>query len=133
MIQISDNDPSVVGDPAGGPLAAILLSAILSIDVPMILSMPNNMIDTSFSQSFSIRIDILGMHNRSIATQHQESERCVKSRLCPPTHTTHESRDCFAALAMTGPTCHCEEYRVPRDGNSRWYYRVVPPLYNLSF
>lgn len=66
MILVSDNDASIVGDPTEGALdcisspVAIPQSVILSIDVPMVLSMGNKKIDSSLSQTFASRIAIVG-------------------------------------------------------------------------
>ena len=66
MILISDNNASIVGDPAESAFdcisspVAIPQSVILSIDVPMVLSMWNKKIDSSLAQAFASRITVVG-------------------------------------------------------------------------
>jgi hypothetical protein len=65
MILISDNDTSIVGDPTESALdcisspVAIPQSVILSIDIPMVLSMWNKKIDSSLPQTFASRIAVV--------------------------------------------------------------------------
>jgi len=67
MIVVSDNDPSVVGDPAEGSLdcisspVAIPQSVVLSIDVAMVPSMRNKKTDSSLPQTFASRIAVIGL------------------------------------------------------------------------
>lgn len=67
MMFISDNDPSVVGDPAERSLdcisspVSIPESVILSIDVAMVFSMRNKKIDSSLPQTFASRIAVIGL------------------------------------------------------------------------
>ena len=67
MILISDNNASIVGDPAEGALncisspVAIPQSVIFSIDVAMVFSMWNKKIDSSLPQTFASRIAVLGL------------------------------------------------------------------------
>jgi len=66
MILVSDNDSSVVGDPAESSLdcisspVAIPEAVILSIDVAMVLSMGNKKIDSSLSQTLAGRVAVIG-------------------------------------------------------------------------
>jgi len=65
MIFISDNNSPIIGDPAECALdyisspVAIPESVVLSIDVPMILSMRNKKVDPSLSEAFSGRIAVI--------------------------------------------------------------------------
>ncbi len=67
MMFISDNDPSIVGDPAEGLIdcisspVAIPESVILSINVPVVLAIRNQKVDTSLSQTFSSWIAVVGL------------------------------------------------------------------------
>jgi hypothetical protein len=67
MILVSDNNPSISGDPAERALdcisspVAIPQSVILSIDVPMVLSMRDKKINSSLSQTFASRIAVVGL------------------------------------------------------------------------
>ncbi len=67
MILISDNNPSVSGDPAEGALdcisspVAIPESVVLSIDVSMILSMRRKEVDASLSELFPMGIAVIGL------------------------------------------------------------------------
>jgi hypothetical protein len=67
MILISDNDSSIVGDPAERALDCISSPVtipepvVLSIDVAMVLSMRNKKIDSSLPQSFASRIAVIGL------------------------------------------------------------------------
>jgi hypothetical protein len=67
MILISDNNASIVGYPAEGALdcisspVAIPQSVILSIDVPMIAAMRREQIDTSFPQTLTSWIAVVGL------------------------------------------------------------------------
>ena len=67
MILVSHNDPAVIGDPTEGPLddisfpVAIPEPVILSIDVPVVLSMRCKEIDSPLSQSFSRRIAVISL------------------------------------------------------------------------
>ncbi len=65
MILISDNESSIVSDPAESALdyisspVAIPESVVLSIDVSMILPMRRKKVDASFSQTFSSGIAVI--------------------------------------------------------------------------
>src|SRR5208283_4673903 len=65
MILVSHNNPPVVGDPADGALGyisslvAIPESVFLSINAPVVFSMMDQKVDTSFSQTFSGRIAVI--------------------------------------------------------------------------
>lgn len=67
MILVSHNDPAVIGDPTEDSLddisspVPIPEPVILSIDVPVVLSMRCNEVDSSFSQTFSRRIAVVGL------------------------------------------------------------------------
>ena len=67
MILISDNDTSIVRDPTESALdcisspVAIPQSVILSIHVPMVLSVGNKKIDSSLPQMFASRIAVIGL------------------------------------------------------------------------
>lgn len=67
MILISDNNASIVGDPAECPLdcisppVAIPESVVLPIDVPMIAAMRREQINTSLPQTFASRIAVIGL------------------------------------------------------------------------
>jgi|SRR5271157_2044274 len=65
MMFVADNDPSIVGNPAERWLdcisspVAIPESVLLSIDVPVVLAIRNQKVDTSLSQTFSSWIAVV--------------------------------------------------------------------------
>ena len=67
MILVSHDDPTVIGDPTEGALDCISSpvpipeSIILSIDVPMVLSVGNKKIDSSLPQTLASRIAVVGL------------------------------------------------------------------------
>jgi hypothetical protein len=67
MILVSDNNPSVSGDPTEGALncisspVAIPESVILSIDISVIAAMRREQCDASFPQAFASRIAVVGL------------------------------------------------------------------------
>jgi hypothetical protein len=67
MILVSHNDPAVIGDPTESALdcisspVAIPEPVILSIDIPMVLSMWNKKIYSFLPQSFSSRVAVVGL------------------------------------------------------------------------
>ena len=64
MILVSDNKPSKVSDPTEGALdyisspVSIPESVVLSINIPVVLPVRNQKVDTSFSQTFSSGIAV---------------------------------------------------------------------------
>ena len=67
MIIISDNNASVVRDPTESALdcisspVAIPQSVVLSIDIPVVLSMWDKKIDSSLPQTFASRVAVVGL------------------------------------------------------------------------
>ena len=65
MILVSDNEPSIVSDPAESALdyisspVSIPESVVLSIDVSVVTPMRREQIDTSFSQTLSSGIAVI--------------------------------------------------------------------------
>ncbi len=79
MILVSHNDPAVISDPTEGSLddisspVAIREPVILSIDVPVVLSMRRKEIDSPVPQAFSRRIAVVGLISDHSFRSHQRS------------------------------------------------------------